>query len=97
MEMSQRGKHCVRSYSARVSAGYLENIYPESQMPLDYYSLGEVSKLGSMMGVIGQLSRGLIKQNASWYCTRPVIFCLGWINCVGVPEMSCLEVYAENW
>ena len=22
---------------------YLENIYPESQMPLDYYSLGEVS------------------------------------------------------
>ena len=21
---------------------YLENIYPESQMPLDYYSLGEV-------------------------------------------------------
>ncbi|ESO88730.1 hypothetical protein LOTGIDRAFT_147971, partial [Lottia gigantea] len=22
---------------------YLENIYPESQMPLDFYSLGEVS------------------------------------------------------
>lgn len=22
---------------------YLENIYPESQMPLDYYYLGEVS------------------------------------------------------
>lgn len=24
---------------------YLENIYPESQMPLDYFSLGEVSTL----------------------------------------------------
>lgn len=24
---------------------YLENIYPESQMPLDYYFLGEVSIL----------------------------------------------------
>lgn len=23
---------------------YLENIYPESQMPLDYYYLGEVSQ-----------------------------------------------------
>lgn len=23
---------------------YLENIYPESQMPLDYYFLGEVNK-----------------------------------------------------
>lgn len=24
---------------------YLENIYPESQMPLDYYYLGEVSQI----------------------------------------------------
>lgn len=24
---------------------YLENIYPESQMPLDYYFLGEVSEI----------------------------------------------------
>ena len=24
---------------------YLENIYPESQMPLDYYFLGEVSSI----------------------------------------------------
>lgn len=27
---------------------YLENIYPESQMPLEYYFLGEVCNLGRL-------------------------------------------------
>lgn len=31
---------------------YLENIYPESQMPLDYYFLGEVSFLDIFMILI---------------------------------------------
>lgn len=33
-----RKKHNCKSFR-----WYLENIYPESQMPLDYYSVGEVS------------------------------------------------------
>ena len=29
---------------------YLENIYPESQMPLEYFHLGEVSVTGNFYG-----------------------------------------------
>ena len=32
---------------------FLENIYPESQMPLDYYYLGEVSHLNTAYNEVG--------------------------------------------
>lgn len=38
---------------------YLENIYPESQMPLDYYYLGDVSILRRIVGQVVEIGKNL--------------------------------------
>lgn len=38
---------------------YLENIYPESQMPLDYYYLGDVSILRRIFGQVVEIGKNL--------------------------------------